>query len=133
MATNEALRKQKQEATGEVENANDKVTFVPSVDIGGNDAEITVVADMPGIDEQGIDVDLERDILTIRGHCTQQAPEGYTLAYKEFESGNFERSFRITEEIDRDGIDAAVKDGVLTIHLPKAKEAQPRKISVKAG
>lgn len=133
MAKNEALKKQKQPATGEVENANDKVTFVPSVDIRGNDANITVVADMPGIDEQGVDVDLEGDILTIRGRCTQQVPDGYTLAYREFESGNFERSFRITEDVDRDGIEAAVKDGVLTIHLPKAKEAQPRKINVKAG
>jgi len=132
MAT-EAVKKQKKEATGDVERTNDRITYIPMVDIRTSDSEVTVSTDMPGINDQAVDVDLDRDILTIRGECTLKAPEGYRLAYREFESGNFERSFRITDEIGRDAIDATVKDGVLTIRLPKAKEAQPRKISVKAG
>ena len=132
MAT-EALKRQKKEATGHVERTEDAVTFVPRVDICQGENEVVVVADMPGIDDQAVDVDLERDILTVRGKCTQQVPDGYNLVYQEYESGNFERAFRITEEIDRDGIEASVKNGVLTVRLPTAEEAQPRKITVKAG
>ena len=127
----EALQKQK--STGAVERAEDRLTFIPRVDIWQNESEVVVTADMPGIDDQAVDVDLERDVLTVRGKCMLQTPEGYNLAYQEFETGDFERLFRISDEVDRDGIDAVVKNGVLTIHLPKVKEAQPRKISVKTG
>ena len=127
----EALKKQ--ESTGSVERAEDVLTFIPRVDIWQTENEVVLTADMPGIDDQAVDVDLDRDVLTVRGKCMLEIPQGYNLAYQEFETGDFERSFRISDEVDRESIDAVVKNGVLAIHLSKAKEEQPRKISVKAG
>jgi HSP20 family molecular chaperone IbpA len=60
-------------------------------------------------------------------------PQGYTLSFAEYEVGDFQRSFRLSDEIDRERIQASVKDGVLRMVLPKAKETRLRKISVKAG
>jgi len=94
---------------------------------------VFLVADMPGVDETSVSIDLEGSELTIRGTFLPKAPDGYSLTYQEYGSGDFERSFTLGDTIDRDGIKAEVKDGILRLTLPKAKEAQPRRIAVKAG
>ena len=107
--------------------------FVPRVDVRENESEVVLVADMPGVDETHVSIDLEGSELTLRGTFVPKAPEGYSLTYQEYESGDYERVFTLGETIDRSGIQAVVKDGVLRLTLPKAKEAQPRRITVKAG
>jgi HSP20 family protein len=88
---------------------------------------------MPGVNEENIDITLENNILTITGNTTLESPAEYSLAFAEFEPGDYERSFRITDRINREGIQANYKDGVLRLTLPKAEEAKLRKISVTAG
>lgn len=108
-------------------------TFSPRVDIVEGQDGVTITADMPGIDEKSVDIDLDRNILTLRGKFMLEVPKGFQRTYAEYDSGNYERVFTLGEEIDRDGIQATVRNGVLTLALPKAKEAQPRKIAVKTG
>ncbi|MGD1992343.1 MAG: Hsp20/alpha crystallin family protein [Anaerolineae bacterium] len=105
--------------------------FVPRVDIYEANDEIVVVADMPGVNEENIDITLEQNVLTINGYVSPQRPEDYSLAYAEYRVGDYQRRFTLSDQIDKDGIEATVKDGVLRLQLPKAKPAT-KKISVKA-
>jgi len=108
-------------------------TFIPRSDIYETEINVVVTVDMPGTSEDMIDVTLEKNILTINGNSSHGAPDGYALSFAEFQPGDYERSFRLTDQIDRDGIEALYKDGVLKLTLPKADVAKARKISVKAG
>ncbi|MDB5392476.1 MAG: small heat shock protein [Planctomycetaceae bacterium] len=105
--------------------------FVPQVDIVESDDRITLVADLPGVDQETLDISVEKNVLSLRGTVKPNIPEGYQLAYSEFEVGNFERSFTISNDIDRAGIEAVMKDGVLRLTLPKAQHAMLQKIPVK--
>jgi len=85
---------------------------------------------MPGVDEKSVDIDLDRNVLTIRGQSALVSPAGYTCTYREYRTGNYERQFTLGTEIDRSGVTATARNGVLRLTLPKVKEAQPRKIPV---
>jgi HSP20 family molecular chaperone IbpA len=107
--------------------------FVPRADIYETDDELVVVADMPGVDENSVEVTLEKNVLTITGNVDLVQPENFSLAYAEYEEGDYERSFTLSNEIDLNRIEATVKDGVLRLHLPKIGEAKTKKIAVKAA
>jgi HSP20 family protein len=128
-----ALTRREAQTPAETPRASQTPVFVPRVDIRETETEVILVADMPGVDERNVSIDLEGSELAIRGTFVPKAPEGFTLTYQEYESGDYERSFTLGETIDRQGIQAVVKDGVLRLTLPKAKEAQPRRIAVRAG
>lgn len=104
--------------------------FVPRVDIVESDDAWRLVADLPGVEEKDLDITLDKNVLTIRGKVVYSAPEGYSLAYQEYEEGDFERVFTISEEVDRSGIVASLTQGVLHLTLPKVKQAQAQKIPV---
>lgn len=107
--------------------------FQPAVDIIDTNDSVVLVADMPGVDEEHVDVTIEKDVLTIRGTVQRANHEGFDVDHTELRDGDFARSFTISNEIDRDGIDAAVRNGVLRITLPKALHAMSKKVTVKAG
>ncbi|PUB12434.1 Hsp20/alpha crystallin family protein [Yoonia sediminilitoris] len=108
-------------------------TFVPAVDIF-EQGEITVIlADMPGVKSDGIEVTLERQVLTLRGTVTPHEPEGYRRLSSEYREGDYLRAFTLSDEIDLGSINAAFKNGVLRLELPRAAEAKPKKITVKAA
>ena len=111
----------------------DTKVFVPQVDIVESEDRILLIADLPGVDQESVEITLEKNVLSIRGTVKPHAPEGYTLGYAEYSVGNFERAFTVSNDIDRQGIDAVVKDGVLKLTLPKAKHAVLQKISVKTA
>ncbi|MFN2129904.1 MAG: Hsp20/alpha crystallin family protein [Anaerolineae bacterium] len=115
------------------ERTRDRLAFVPRVDIYETDDAIVVVADMPGVDESSLDITLENNELTINGYVEPMQPEDYSLTYAEYREGDYVRSFRLSDEIDREGIEATLKNGVLCLNLPKVKEARTRKIEVKTG
>ena len=115
------------------ERTRDRAAFVPRADIYGNDDEIVVVADMPGVDEHSVDVTLENNVLTINGYVEPEQPEGMGLSYAEYQVGDYQRAFTVSDQIDREGIEATVKDGVLRLRLPKVTEARVKKIAIKAG
>jgi HSP20 family protein len=107
--------------------------FVPRADIYRRNEVIVVVVDMPGVASESIDVTLEKNVLTINGTLTPHRPEGHSLVWAEYEDGDYLRRFTVSDQIDREGIEATVRDGVLRLHLPIADAAKTRKISVKAG
>jgi len=127
------LEKQEVTTTEETERTRECRCFIPRSDIYELDDQIVIVADVPGVDEKSIDVMIEKNILTINALVDPALPQGYSLSFAEYEVGDFQRSFRLSDEINREKIRASVKDGVLRLYLPKAKEALMRKISVKAG
>ena len=106
--------------------------YAPRADVYETPEEIVVVAELPGVSEESLDITLEQRELTIRGTTAASAPEGYRLIYSEYGEGNYERRFVLADSIDRTGIAANLKNGVLQLRLPKVKEALARKIPVKA-
>jgi HSP20 family protein len=115
------------------ERTRDRLAFVPRADIYETEEGITVVGDMPGVDETSLDITLENNVLSIDGYVEPMQPEGYSLAYAEYQVGDYQRAFTLSDQIDRDGIEAVIKDGVLRLYLPKVTEARKRKIAIKAG
>lgn len=107
--------------------------YSPRADIHETAEAIAVVADLPGVDENSVEITLEKDVLTIKGKKEAAPPEGFKLSYGEGAAGGYERSFVLSERVDRDNIEANVENGVLRLTLPKASEAVPRKIEVKTG
>lgn len=114
------------------EHTRARKVFTPRADIYESGDSIFVLADMPGVDENHLEIMLEKNILTITGFVEPAIPGGYTLAYAEYAVGDYKRVFTLSNEIDRDRIEATVKNGVLKLQLPKSKAVQARKISVRA-
>jgi len=125
------VQEQEMVQTDGTERMRDRTTFVPRADIYETEENVVITLDMPGVHEDTVDITLEKNILTINGNSTHGTPEGHALMFAEFEAGDYERSFQLTDRIDREGIEAVYKDGVLKLTLPKAEEAKAKKISVK--
>lgn len=126
---------QKQEVTtmSDAERTRARKAYVPRADIYETANEIFVVADMPGVDENSLDLTLEKNILTINGYVEPAQLENFSLAYAEYEVGDYQRSFTLSNQIDQEKIEASVKNGVLRLRLPKAGPAKARKIMVTAA
>jgi len=109
--------------------------FAPRVDIYETDKELTVFADLPGVGPNDVDLHYEKGELVLRGKVQKSQPPNHSrqLLMEEFEVGDFYRVFSIHESIDAGRIEAECKNGVLTVHLPKAEAARPRQISVKTA
>ncbi|HIA53434.1 MAG TPA: Hsp20/alpha crystallin family protein [Candidatus Melainabacteria bacterium] len=131
-AKKEHEQNQIQQLNSSAEHTRSGKVFVPRADIYETQAELVILADMPGVKEDGVDITLEQNILAIYGKVEQPEFEGYRLAYSEFGVGDYKRVFTLSNEIDRDGIQATIKNGVLKLVLPKSKRAMPKKISVTA-
>lgn len=106
--------------------------FTPLVDILESETGLTLVADMPGVSAENLSIDLADRVLTITGKVEKNADDNLKALTSEFGVGDFYRQFTISEVIDQDKISAALKNGVLTLELPKVAPAQPRKIDVQA-
>jgi HSP20 family protein len=117
---------------GGAETTSGGLRFSPLVDIWENEQGLTVVADMPGVTAEGLSVDLRENVLTILGKVMPESADRKVIS-REFEVGDFYRQFSLSELIDQERISAAMRDGVLTLTLPKQAPAQPRKITVVAG
>jgi len=123
--------KDKQELESKAELTKTGPVFLPSVDIFENKDALVLIADMPGVGSEGIDIHLEDNELTIRGEIAA-GDSGLNGLYQEYQTGDYFRRFTLSNIIDQDKIDASIKNGVLKIVLPKAAAAKPRKIQVKA-
>jgi len=117
----------------QTEHIRDRRVFVPRTDIYESKDELVLVMDVPGVSEENIDIVLEKSVLTIRAFPAYERPADLALAYAEYGEGDFQRSFALSDEIDREKIEARVKNGVLYLHLGKAGQMKPQKIAVKAG
>jgi len=124
---------QKTENTMATERIRNVKTFVPRVDIYETKDSLFLIADMPGVDEKSVDVELEKNILTITGRVQTDETKDKSIVYSEYEIGDYERAFTLSDEIDREKIYATVKNGVLRLELPKAEKIKPKKIAIKAA
>ncbi len=127
------VEKQELTTTEDTERTRDCQCFVPRADIYELDDDIVVVVDVPGADDDSIDITLEKNVLTINAYVDPGDFVGHSLAFAEYQIGDYQRSFNLSNEIDREKIEATVKNGVLRLLLPKAQEAKMRKIAVKSG
>ena len=127
------VQKQEETPADEMERTRSRRSFVPRADIYETESEIIVIADIPGANEKTVDITLEKNVLSITAYIEPAIPNGFEVAYAEYEEGDYQRSFRLSDEIDRDKIEATVSEGVLRLVLPKAKEAMTKKIAVTAA
>ena len=127
------VEKEEITATEDTERTRECRCFVPRAGIYEIDDQIVIVADVPGVDENSVEIMLEKNILTINAYVDPVEMEGLVPALAEYEVGDYQRSFKLSDEVDREKIQATIKDGVLRLYLPKAGAALARKISVKAG
>lgn len=128
-----AIQKQERNEITRPERTYSQRHYVPNVDIIERPEELLLLVDLPGVTSEDIDVDYERGELRLEAHVKpRQAPDTRYLL-REYGVGPFARTFQVGEGIDAAKIHAEMADGVLTLHLPKAEEARPRKIKVKAA
>lgn len=117
----------------EAEGTRDVPVYRAPADIRDTGKAVVLTLEMPGVTHDGIDIDLERRVLTIRGRGRLTAPEGYRLVHAEYGEGDYERVFTLSEDIDGAAIGAELANGILTLTLPRAEATKPRRIEVKAG
>jgi HSP20 family protein len=107
--------------------------FSPPVDIFENESAITVLADMPGVKAQDLEIDLRDDVLTLTGRVSAPEGDGEAGVLREYDTGTFYRQFTLAETIDQSKIDARLTNGVLRLELPKVERARPRQITVRTS
>lgn len=124
----------KTEATGAVtERTRAGRTYIPRVDIFEEGETLYLLADMPGADESTVSVTLDKDVLTIEGGVEEKILADRKPNYAEYGIGDYYRAFTLSEEIDREKIEASMKNGVLRVKLPKAEPHKTKKIAIHAG
>lgn len=117
----------------ETERTRNRKVYIPKADIIETVDSMILYADMPGVDEKSVEVTLEKNVLTITGTVEAQDFPGRSICYAEYDVGDYERAFTISDEVDRERIEASVKNGVLKLTLRKAPQAEVRKISVRTA
>lgn len=132
--TNDNMQNENQELRTQCENSEQTYqrTFSPRFDIWEGDGELILYGDLPGVHADDLDIHFENRQLTIHGKVGRFC-KGNKYIYSEYEVGDFHRTFAIGEAINSEGISAGMRDGVLTLHLPKSEEAKPLRIEVKAN
>ena len=132
MSKDKAITKAEGDVT-RAEQTRDRQVYSPQVDIIEADDGLLLLADMPGVSAPDIDIQYEDGQLIIHGKVDPRQDDSKTsYLLREYGVGDFYRSFRIGDGIDVDSIHAELKDGVMTLHLPKADALKPRKIAVQA-
>lgn len=128
-----ALQVEKEEAALEegTEWAQDRRVFIPRADIYETNDQIVLAVDLPGAREEQIDITLEKNVLTLHAYVNPEELEGYSLILTEYEVGDYQRSFKLPDEVNQDKIEATYSEGVLRLFLPKAEAAKAKKITIK--
>src|SRR5262245_43834910 len=130
MSPQELQVQQKREVEKKQEATAPARTYVPATDIYETEAALTIVMEMSGTSKDDLNVSVEDDVLYVEGRVRFDKYEGLQPVYTEYNVGHYRRSFALTSKVDQTKISAEMKDGVLTLVLPKAKEAKPRRIAV---
>jgi HSP20 family protein len=132
MPTRQELQvQQKRELEKKDESTIPARVFLPTADIYESKDALNVVLEMPGVDKGSVDIRVEDDVLKIEGRLDFSKYQGLQPLYTEYNVGHYSRSFRLSSKIDQNKIAAELKDGVLSLVLPKVEEAKPRTIQVK--
>ena len=128
--TQQLAVREKQELAGREEKTTPGRFYVPDTDIFETDEALTLMLEVPGVSKNSVDIQIENDVLRVEGKIDSAAYKEIEPVYSEYNVGHFARAFGLPGKIDRDAITAQVEDGVLTLTLPKSKEALPRRIAV---
>ncbi|WP_172145446.1 Hsp20/alpha crystallin family protein [Pseudomonas tumuqii] len=115
------------------ESAEELQTLLPRVDVFENKDGILLLADMPGVPKDKLELRVENDTLLIEGEIAPDTPENMEAVYAEVRLSRYRRAFSLSSELDTSRIDAQLRDGVLNLRIPKHAHAQPRKIEVKVA
>ena len=129
MADQELTAREKQELKAN-EQTRPGRTYVPEVDIYETQDGLWLWADMPGVDENSLEVHVADNVLSIEGRVALQEYDNLNPVYTEYNVGNYSRRFSLSNEIDAEHIKARMTNGVLALELPKAERAKPRRIAV---
>jgi HSP20 family protein len=122
----------KQSASSAVQQREPEVVLRPPVDIYEDADGITLMADMPGVSRDRLSIEVDKDMLLVEGDASIDMPEGMEALYADVRSTRYRRSFTLSGELETGQIDASLKDGVLSVRIPKRAEVRPRKIEVRA-
>jgi len=111
----------------------DAMVIRPHVDIYENQAGATLYADLPGVAKDNLSIDIDENVLTVKGEVSHQTPNTYKAAHNDIYVNRFERRFTLGDELDSERVEANLKQGVLTLFIPRAERHKPRKIDVKVA
>jgi HSP20 family protein len=132
MASTQELQVQKKR---ELENKEESTIpvrlFVPVADIYEAERDLTIILEMPGVEKSNVDILVEDGVLNVGGRLDLTKYQGLQPLYTEYNIGHYARSFRLSSKIDQNKIAAEMKDGVLSLKLPKVEEAKPRSIKIR--
>ena len=128
--SHELAVQQKKELAPKEEKTVPAKYYVPNADIYETDDALTVVMEVPGVERKDVSVQLEGDVLRVEGRIDFAKYDGLEPVYAEYNVGHYARAFTLSSKIDRDGINAELDDGVLTLTLKKSKEALPKRIII---
>jgi HSP20 family protein len=115
---------------GPAPHAADRALFTPPIDIYESDEGLVLIADLPGVSVKTLELQVQNNKLTLLGRVTNSVPANARLVHKEYEEGDFLRSFILSEDVDHERVTARLNDGVLEIFLPRATKTTPRRIDV---
>ena len=127
------LQKSCASATTGAARTADSRALLPRVDVFEDERGITLLADLPGVPRDQLDIKVDGDTLTIEGAVATTTPSGLHPAYVELRVPRYRRAFTLSRELDTGHIEANLKDGVLNLRIPKQEHAQPRRVSVQVG
>jgi HSP20 family protein len=132
MASKQELQvQQKRELEKKQESTIPAREFLPTADIYEDEDALSVVLEMPGVDKSHVEVSIEDGLLKVAGRLDFSKYQDLQPLYTEYNIGNYSRSFSLSDKIDQSKIAAEMKDGVLSLKLPKAKQAKPRTVQIK--
>ena len=131
MANQSLEVQQKKEVVAKGEKTVPARYYVPSTDIYETDDALLVVMEVPGVNRNNVEVNLENDELKVEARIDFSSYDGMEPLYTEYNIGHFARTFSLSQMIDRNNIGASLNDGVLTLTLKKVQQAQPRKIEIR--
>jgi HSP20 family protein len=117
----------------ETEGTRPGYAFRPDVDILEREDAFVIHADLPGANEESVDIRLEKGVLTLDAHPAYEPEDDQNALHLEYRTGSYHRQFRISEKIDAAAVSGKMKDGVLELVLPKTAQHQPRRINVQAA
>jgi HSP20 family protein len=105
----------------------------PSVDIHEDREGVTLLADIPGVSREALDIQIDNEILSIDGRVERAVPNGAKAGYAGHQATRYQRSFSLSKELDGEQVEATLKDGVLALRIPKRQEFKPRKIEIRTA
>jgi HSP20 family molecular chaperone IbpA len=134
MSENKAIDPaQNEQPAVEREQANvEEFTLRPSTDIHETEQGVTLYMDLPGVNKDALDIDVDQNVLTIKAAINLHTPEDLKPSHMELHSGVFERRFTLGDELASENIEATLKQGELRLFIPRSEQHKPRKIEIRA-